>query len=158
MIFGDHSGVLKHLIWKYKYQFIRDLSSPLAGLLVSKFKPFLSEKTPVITYVPITKRRMKWRGFNQSELLARKVAETTGLKFTTTLFRTGQSKPQVGLKRKERIKNLQGQIVGCTNKSNNKKVVIIDDVFTTGATLEECARVLREEGFREVYGMVISRD
>lgn len=159
MIFGSHETVLKKLIWNYKYELIKALSVPLSEMLVMKFGSELKRKKPVVTFVPLSKNRMNWRGFNQSELLAKEVSSKLELELQPLLKRVGKGKTQVGLRRRERIKNLKGRIEPLAGiAADNKKVVIVDDVYTSGATLEECARVLRKKGFREIYGLVISRD
>ena len=158
MVFGEHSGILKMLIWNYKYGLIKDLSIPLAELLMRKFGNFLKRKNFLISYVPISKKRLNWRGFNQSELMAKRIATNLNLP-TEPLFQRIGGKPQVGLSREKRLNNLRGRIrlrQGATLP--HKKIVIVDDVYTSGATLEECARILRENGCREVYGLVLTRD
>jgi len=162
MIFGDHEGVLKDAVWRYKYNLIKDLDQPLSGLLISRFGDFIKSKKFLITSVPISKPRRRWRGFNQSELVATKLSEELGLTSSVLLGRTGKSKPQVGLTRKERIKNLNGKFELQKNINQksllNKKVLVVDDVYTTGSTLEECAKILRQGGAKEVWGIVLSRD
>lgn len=162
MIFGDHEGVLKDTIWQYKYNFIRDLKYPLANLLSEKFGDFIKKKQFLITFVPVSQNRLHWRGFNQSELLAKELAGNLDLNYTDLLAKKGRIKPQVGLMRKERIKNLSGKIVLKSGFSveelKNKRALIVDDVYTTGTTLEECAKVLRQNRAREVWGVVLSRD
>jgi len=158
MIFGEHEGILKKLIWRYKYEFIRDLSEPLASLVCTKFGSFLSSKRFLITFVPISKRRLRFRGYNQSELLARDIAAKLNLAEKALLKRTGRGKPQVGLTRAERIRNLKNQIQAFDTDISNKKVLVVDDVYTSGTTLDECAKVLREKGYKEIWGLVLSRD
>lgn len=157
MILGKHDGVLKELIWRYKYRFVKDLAIPLAALLTERFGDFIKNKNLIITAVPITKRRVRWRGFNQSELIARELAKNLNMRYQETLFRFGKEKSQVGLGKRERIKNLKDKIAAKDNISR-KKILLVDDVYTTGATLEECAAVLRQNGSREIWGLVLSRD
>jgi len=161
MIFGDHEGILKDIIWRYKYEFVRILAEPLSEMLVERFGSFAQKKQFIITYVPSSKQRQRWRGFNQSALIAKKIADKTGLNLETLLLKKGRTSPQVGLSKKQRIKNIEGKIkaVNVTkSKIKDKRILIIDDVYTTGATLEECAKILRQAGAREVWGLVLSRD
>ncbi len=160
MIFGDHEGVLKSLIWRYKYNLVKDLSFPLSELLADRFGGFIQKKKFIITYVPMSRQRHNWRGFNQSELLAEKTSKELNVEMENYLFRIGKHKSQVGLRRKERIKNLEGKFVinSKAPKVSGKRILIVDDVYTTGTTLEECAKVLRKNGAREVWGLVLSRD
>lgn len=159
MILGAHKGVLKDLIWKYKYRFIVDISKPLSGLIQARFGDFLREKRFLVTYAPISHERLNYRGFNQAEVLAENVANGLILNSENLLYKENNVITQVGHTRRERLANIKGKIkyIGPTNIPN-KKVLIIDDVYTTGATLEECAKVLRQAGFREVWGLVLSRD
>ncbi len=159
MILGPHKGILKHMIWKYKYRFISDLSVPLASMVTKRFGDFLKEKRFQITFAPIGKSRLNWRGYNQAELLARGVATKCNLSCIKTLYKADNVEAQVGHTRRERIANMKDKIqfIG-QEKFENKKILIIDDVYTTGATLEECAKVLRQAGYREVWGLVLSRD
>lgn len=159
MILGPHKGILKDLIWKYKYKFVSDLSEPLASLTAERFGDFLREKRFQVTFAPISSSRLRWRGFNQAELLARNVAEKLGLECDKTLYKEDNVIAQVGHTRRERLKNMKDKIhyIGLSDFIN-KKILVIDDVYTTGATLEECATALRKAGYREVWGLVLSRD
>lgn len=161
MIFGDHEGKLKDIIWTYKYEFIRELSEPLAQLLTEKFSCFIKEKKFVITCVPISKSRYQWRGFNQSLLLGRNLSNLTDLSFVELLTTKRKNKPQVGLSKKERAKNIEDKINVLDwnrTKINGKRILIVDDVYTTGSTLEACAKIMRQNGAKEVWGIVLSRD
>ena len=159
MILGPHKGILKDLIWKYKYKFILDMSIPLSELTITRYGEFLREKRFLVTYSPISKERLNWRGFNQAELLAKNVSTGLGLTCTNLLYKENNTIAQVGHSRRERIANVKDKIkyIGGSEVAN-RKVLIIDDVYTTGATLEECAKVLRKAGYREVWGLVLSRD
>lgn len=162
MIFGDHENILKDAIWQYKYNLIRQLSIPLSKLLIDRFGKIVSDKKFIVTFIPTSKQRNRWRGFNQSKLIAENLSKELGLSIDDLLKKTKRAKPQVGLSRKERIKNLKGKF--SLNEKvtkgylENKKILVVDDVYTTGTTLEECAKVLRQAGAREVWGIVLSRD
>lgn len=159
MILGPHKGILKDLIWKYKYRFVTDLAAPLAEIAGDRFGDFLREKRFLITYAPISRSRLNWRGFNQAQLLAEKVAGNLSLKCQKTLRKDNNVDSQVGHTRRERLRNISGKIAyDGAGELMNRKILIIDDVYTTGATLEECAKVLRAAGYLEVWGLVLSRD
>lgn len=159
MILGPHKGVLKDLIWKYKYKFIPDISSPLAELIQERFGNFLQEKRFLVSYAPISKSRLNYRGFNQAKILAENVADGLNLQCRDLLHKDNNVITQVGHSRRERLENIKDKIhyIGPVEPTN-RKVLVIDDVYTTGATLEECAKVLRRAGYREVWGLVLSRD
>jgi len=159
MILGPHKGILKDMIWKYKYKFITDMATPLSELVCGRFGNFLREKRFLVTFSPSSKDRLNWRGFNQAQLLADSVANSLQLNCENLLYKENNVITQVGHSRRERLANIKGKIkyIG-KEEICNKKVLVIDDVYTTGATLEECAKVLRKAGFREVWGLVLSRD
>lgn len=159
MVYGKHKDLLKSVVWRYKYEFHKDLSESCAELVAEAFCDFLEQKSFLITCVPITKQRLAWRGYNQSQLLAKKLAEKLGLEYVELLTKKDNILPQVGKNRKERIENIKGMILPKNEVDLEKRnVVIIDDVYTSGATLEECAKVLRQMGAREVWGLVLSRE
>lgn len=159
MILGPHKGVLKALIWKFKYKYVRDIADPLAELIYTRFGSFLHDKRFLVTYSPISREHLNLRGFNQAELLAQCVSDKLELKCEDLLRKSNYVDSQVGHTRVERLRNIKGKITySGPAEVINKKVLIIDDVYTTGATLEECAKVLRAVGYREVWGLVLSRD
>lgn len=157
MIFGDHKGILKDAIWQLKYESIIDFAKPLSKLLSEKYGDFIKEKRFIITSVPISKRRYLWRGYNQAAEIAKSLARELGLEYVDFLNKA-EASPQVGLSKKERIANLRGKIDVKTDLLVPKKVLIVDDVYTTGSTLEESAHILRDAGAKEVWGIVLSRD
>ena len=133
----------------------------MSELLFFKFKDFLIMKKPIITFVPASRQRINWRGFNQSKILAENLAKLARQECRSILIREGRHKSQVGLRRRERIANMREQIKGDSKEMSTFKgrtILIVDDVYTTGSTLEECAKALRSLGAKEVWGMVLSRD
>jgi ComF family protein len=112
----------------------------------------------VVIPVPLHKQRLKERGFNQSLLLAREVARVFGLEVDyRSLKRIRPTRPQVDLKPDERKKNVKGAFdVKSPERVRGRRVLLVDDVFTTGATVSECARVLKKAG-AEVYVLTLAR-
>lgn len=159
--------ILRAAIYRYKYSFIQKLAWPLAKILAKKL--FFLESFPfeefTFTAVPLHPKRFRWRGFNQAELLEvklQKLLSINGLdiKFIPDLLiRKSYLKPQMKIHSTEdRKKN----ILNCftTNPKYQKipeKIIIIDDVITTGATLNECAKVLKQNGAEKVWGLVLAR-
>ncbi len=159
MVVGPHQGILKSSIWRLKYGPLKAMAEPLAEIIIDKYGEFLREKRFVITYVPSSRYRTNLRGYNQARELARTISERTGLELVDTMARPKDILHQVGLTRRERLENVVGTISYVGSKDfNSRKIVVVDDVYTTGATLEECAKVLRAAGYREVWGLVLSRD
>ncbi len=115
---------------------------------------------PLLIPVPLHPRRLNWRGFNQSELLAKDLADTFQTEMASDVIeRSGNAAPQADIKeREERLKNLNG-IFKVKNgiKIVGREILLIDDVCTTGATLNECAKVLKANGATKVVALVIAR-
>ena len=150
----------------FKYRFLQDLAGPL-GRLVFKYLDHLAQRdhfsmvqgNPLLVPVPLHKAREYWRGFNQAELLTRLIARRYRLDFGEGLIRTAHSTSQVELKdRPERLSNVRGLYV-CARPElfRGRNVILIDDVCTTGDTLNECARVLKDAGAVSVTALAISR-
>lgn len=158
--------MVKAVIHAFKYRFISTLSKPLAELV----RKYIRDRTrhglslfaanPIIIPVPLTVRRLNWRGFNQAELLAQHLAATYQMELRTDIVsRIGSAPQQVRtIGRQERLENIKG-IFACTkpNILCERDVLLVDDVCTTGATLNECARVLKDAGARSVAALVVAR-
>jgi len=110
--------------------------------------------------LPLHKRRRRERGFNQSELLAQTISERLGISLLPgdTLVRIRSTPPQLSMKsRAARLENLRDAFaVQTTNEITGKTILLVDDVSTTGATLNEAARALKAAGAREVWGLVVA--
>jgi competence protein ComFC len=155
---------LAKIVHLYKYNFVEDLHVPLAKLLV---KIILKNNLPLpdlIVPVPLHKRRLRWRGFNQSELLANYVSQniTPGFSIPVApdlIKRQKYTPPQMQIgKYSERRKNMQDAFIFNSDQNiRDKKILLIDDVATTGATLFECAKVLKANGAKKVFATVIAR-
>ncbi len=113
----------------------------------------------VLAPVPVSRSRMRTRGYNQSELLARKIAELTGVTLSANiLVRTGQSSPQARANSiAERAENVIGAF-SVTGETAGMRILLIDDVMTTGATLNSCARALKDTGASWVGALVLARE
>ena len=157
---------ISHSIHFFKYRFIPDLSEPLGKLMT---KSLIENNLPLpdlIIPVPLHKRRLRWRGFNQSELLANYINANLASGFeipvaTDIISRKKYTVPQMKIKNyAQRKKNLQNVFVldkGKVDIIANKKILLVDDVATTGSTLFECGRVLKANGASKIYASVIAR-
>jgi competence protein ComFC len=111
-----------------------------------------------IVPVPLHKNRRRERGFNQVELLAEIVGKYLELPVTPALARVKNTAPQFGLHRDARLENIKGAFKVVDRKAvANRKLVLIDDIYTTGATVAECSRVLQNAGARRVEILTLSR-
>jgi ComF family protein len=147
---------LKKAIHDFKYNKYSALAPSLASLLIEKIKEeeYIFD---AIAFVPISKKRQAWRGFNQAELLAIEISRA----FTKPLIKLKKLKEtetQVGLKKRARQKNLENAFGYQGERINYKKILLVDDVLTTGTTLNECARVLKKNGAKSVFGIVLAKE
>jgi len=159
-----NNPLVKQMIYRYKYDFIKDLSKPLAKLMIRQLNKSLELRSedPMLIPIPLHKKRLKWRGFNQAHLLSLEIAQ--GLNILTNdkvLSRVKHSQPQMSIKsskkRRENIKSVFKVNPDFKDEINNKTIILIDDVSTTGATLEEAARTLKELKPKQIWGLVIAR-
>lgn len=161
-----------------KFRFIQELAEPLAKILAvfwqnhnynvrAQCHPERSRRiaplpitNPIIIPVPLNKKRLLERGFNQSELIAKIFAGHFNYPLMTdTVVKYRHTRHQVGLSKKERLTNVKGAFkVENSDLIKNQIIILIDDVVTTGSTLEEIARVLKEAGAKEVWGLTVAKD
>lgn len=145
-----YGGGVKAAILALKFQRLRAVAQA-AAVRVAKVAP---TDIDVVTSVPVAPERYRERGYNQSELLAREVARQLGLPYRT-LLRRHSAVHQLGAGRNERLSRVRGQFEPL--KEPVGRVLIVDDVVTTGATLNECAQVLRAAGAQAVWGAAVAR-
>lgn len=147
--FGLYDGALRKAINHLKYYGKRRLAGPLAELMMDMQMPHADAVIPV----PLFKSRLRQREFNQSALIARFIAGNLKVQLLINcLMKTRDTSPQVGLRYNERIKNVrnaftvdnEGSILG-------KRIILVDDVVTTGSTIRECAKTLKKAGVSHVY-------
>lgn len=114
----------------------------------------------IIIPVPMHKIKLKQRGYNQAELLAEDLAKNLTLEYDKTILKKFKNnKRQSSLSEKERFENIKNVFkVEKTDKIKNKRVILVDDICTTSATLEECSRILKEAGANKVTAVVIAKD
>ncbi len=162
----DHL-LVKKVIHTYKYHFIKELAEPLGVLISRQLKRIgWASKNTILIPVPLHQRRLRWRGFNQSELLSEKISQELDLALAKQIIiRTKNTPPQVKFKRTEqRQKNLK-QAFALNHQSinpkrsffRNKTFILIDDVMTSGTTLQECAQVLKTLRPKKIKAAVIAQ-
>ncbi|MDA8092097.1 MAG: ComF family protein [Nitrospiraceae bacterium] len=151
--YGLFEGVLKEAIHSYKFGAIRRLSAPLSELLLSLELPAVD----AVTSVPLSKKRLLERGFNQSMLVGKEIARISGAELLPhALKKVKDTPPQAELNRKERVLNLKGAFA-CGGEVEGKTVLLIDDVITTGTTARECSKALVKAGAKEVCVAALAR-
>lgn len=162
----DYDGVIKEVIHNIKYKGMFDLIDECvdrAFNYISKdptkrfdsFLSFLSSESTYITYVPMFRRKEKQRGFNQSKIIAKKIADISNKKMVSLIKKIINTESQTKLKKEERFKNVKGSFEANRGRAS---VLLVDDIFTTGATMRECCRALKSQGVQEVWGFVLTRD
>lgn len=147
-------------IHQCKYGRKSHLAETLGPLLATFSRTWLNHlNSPLIMPIPLHPVRLRERGFNQSLLLARFVMSALDAELDfLTLRRIRYTQPQTGLKRDERRKNVRrafGVVDG--EALEGRSIILVDDVATTGNTLNECARVLKRAGAKRVFGLVLAR-
>ena len=154
--FGYYDGTLRKLIHLYKYQGIRTLAGPLGALLARSLP--LDRQFDVVTPMPLHWRRMLSRGFNQSALLAAHLAKRIHAPVRGLLRKRKSTPKQAGLTGSERRKNVSGAF-GLARGANVKdlRILLVDDVLTTGATASAAAAVLRRAGAKSITVLTVAR-
>lgn len=155
---GYLEGPLRTAIHRFKYSNVRGLAVPLGRLAVESL---LRYDLPVdaIVPVPLHPRRLRERGYNQANLLATEIGKSRNLAVVDdVLVRVRSTMPQVGLSAKRRRENVKDAF-RCTSATlQGHNVLLVDDVCTTGATLEACSLALRQVGVGLVWGLVLARE
>ncbi len=157
---GPYEGLMVELVSRFKYQGATYLAEPLGMLLADLQDEYFSfSNIEILIPVPLHPRRLRERGFNQSLLLARVISRLKKIPLAFHLLeRVRYTLPQTQLSGSEREKNVQQAFrVRPNHFLAGKKALLIDDVFTSGATVGECARVLKEAGAREVQVLTLAR-
>ena len=150
-------GPLRAALHRLKYRKDLALGDSLSHPLIGYLKD-LNWSVDLIVPVPLGKKRMNLRGYNQAALLARPIALANSIHYSAkALMRIKDSPTQVGLTIKERHQNVSGAFWANPEVVSGKRVLIVDDVTTTGATIEACAQALRESESAEVFALTLAR-
>ncbi len=154
-----YEGACRDLIHAFKYQYKSHLRRPLGLLMAYNLKPFVESQRPeLLVPVPLHVSRLRQRGFNQAVLLGEILSEQWQIPLLRQgLQRTRPTTPQVALTRDQRICNLLDAFQTADAEAvHQRRVMLVDDVFTTGSTLRECSRVLLQAGCLEVSAVTIA--
>lgn len=154
--FAAYEGRLRKLIHLLKYGRIRPLAGPLGSWLVSALPR--DQAFDAVTAVPLHWRRLWQRGFNQSALLARSVARRYGVPLIAALRRKRTTVSQAGLTHSQRRANVSGAFVVKRRQAvEGRRILLVDDVMTTGATASACGMALKRAGARHVSVLTLAR-
>ncbi len=156
---------VKNLIWHLKYNSVKAISETLATIMAdflvgSDLVDYFHDS--LVIPVPMHEKRERFRGFNQAETLAKHLARNLHLEFSPALTKTKKTDRQVDLEKRERLENVKN-VFSLTPHFNRqllsgRSILLIDDVATTGATLNECAKVLNAHEPAEIWGLVVARN
>ncbi len=163
---ADHKNpLIKRLIRYFRYEpFIKELGKPLSFLIVAHLQ--LADNEPdfssfILIPVPLYKKRLKWRGFNQAKELGKELANFLKIPLMSdNLIKIKETLCQADLssveERKENVKDVFLYLN--PEKIKGKGILLVDDIYATGSTIEECARVLRKAGAKKIIGIVVARE
>lgn len=167
--YGAYDSALREMVHLLKYEQVRPAANVLGRMLADAIAPLEGDwegRVPVVLPVPLHSSKLRQRGFNQSELIAaaalryvRRTALMPGLSLNiTALIRKRATESQVGMTLEQRQANMRGAFkVVIPGQVAGRDVLLVDDVFTTGATVSECTRVLRRAGAVNVYVATVAR-
>jgi ComF family protein len=164
--YGSYSGGLRDLIHLLKYEQVRPAAGVLGRMLaeaIATLEPLLGDGPVFVIPIPLHAGKLRQRGFNQSELIAKAALKlnSAGGKLELQdriLERRRETQSQIGLTRHQRRENMRGAFaVASPELISARQVVLVDDVFTTGTTVSECARVLRRAGASKVWVATVAR-
>jgi ComF family protein len=153
------------LIRQFKYEpFLRELSKSLAYIIISHLSLIEVNKNNflqdfILVPIPLHKKRLKWRGFNQAEEIVKHIGNYFDIPvLNNVLIRQKETKNQAELDKEEREKNIANAFVIKNPESIlGKKILLVDDVYTTGSTMQEATKTLKQAGVKEVWGLVVAR-
>jgi len=149
------NNLVKELIRQFKYDpFVKELAKPLAELIITHFQLIDKEvwKDKILIPIPLHKKKLRKRGFNQAEEIAKELANRLEIPLLLNCLKKAKTtSPQAELSKKEREENIKGVFwIKNEHLIKNKKILLVDDIYTTGATMEEAAKILKKAGAKEV--------
>lgn len=157
----DYKSIgVAELIIAGKYKFIPDAFHVIAPQLGRFIKNYIDIPTDaVVTPLPLHRFRERWRGFNQAAILAQHISAELGTPYADVLIRHRSTKTQKDLKRAERLVNIHNSFSIAPHADvTHTTVLLVDDVTTSGSTLQEAAKILKQHGAPQVVGITLARD
>ena len=155
--YSYHVGLMREAVHKLKYE--NDIG--LGMVLAKELKNIVEDnewKIDCIVPIPLGKKRKRERGYNQAEVIAYPLSNYLGLELNNKLItRCKETRTQIGLTVKERIENMAQAFVLRNGEADGKSILLIDDVYTSGATMKSAARTLKDAGAKRVYSLTVTR-
>lgn len=156
-----YNSYLKEHIALYKYRGKQSIANEFSYLLKIAYDTYYKNiDIRFLVYIPIHNNRLQERGFNQSRLITERLSDLTGIPLVDCLERTRDTKKQSKQSKTMRFEQIKNSFIvknDTVSKISNKNILIIDDIYTTGATIAECSRVLKTAGANEIYSLTLSR-
>lgn len=156
--YGYYGGVLKHLILNLKYKHDFSAGDILSEILAEYIKKNIDYSNYILTYIPLSKKSKKKRGFNQCEYISKKISRILNIEVLEILVKDKETIEQKKLKKHERSKNIQGAFKkknGIDIKGYN--IILIDDVSTTGNTMMEAYRILQKNSVKNIKLLTLAK-
>jgi competence protein ComFC len=156
-----YTAFVKQLVWRYKYKGLQRLAKPLGLLMAETVDHYWRKQKFVLSYVPLHRDRLQERGFNQAALLAQMIGKHLRLPVVPLLMRRRATPQQSSKGRDERLHALHDAFslredVDVTQLAEHS-ILLVDDIYTTGTTIRECAKPLKRRGIENVYSITIAR-
>jgi len=161
----DYQGPIRSALHNLKHHFVSDLAKEFSLLTTNRLKgkhadllTHWQKQNFVLLPVPLHRRRHNYRGFNQTEILGKLIAENLKLQYKNLLIRSRSTRPQYKLSKKERLRNLK-KAFSFSKKEHPtpQNYLLFDDIFTTGTTLSACCRVLNRNKALNVHALTLAR-
>ena len=153
-----YTGGLRDALLAHKFEGARAYADVFLALTADTLEgiKYILGEFGMIVPVPLSRRRTNERGYNQAELIARPLAEFIGIEYRDdVLRRVKNTRHQAGLRNYERMTNVRGAF-SASEGASGKSVIIFDDIYTTGSTIEECAKTLKSAGAKKIIGLTFS--
>ncbi len=149
--------LVRRLIHALKYDLVEEIAPIVAGFMIDTIRAF--PKSAIIVPVPLHRRKLLSRGFNQSERIAQSLGDVLGFRVNASLLRRDSaSTPQAQLSRADRLVNILPSSFSFHGVQPIPRVaILVDDVITTGTTLAACAKILKQNGVHKVYAVVVAK-
>jgi len=157
-------SLIKKMVHQLKNEpLIKELSKALASLIITHFQLINKELDPsqsVLIPLPSSKKRLRWRGFNHSEEIAKEISISWNIPLVSDcLIKTKETPHQTEVSLEERKENIRGAFqLKDPFQLEDKKILLVDDIFSTGSTIKEAARILRQAKVKEIIGIVVARE
>lgn len=153
----SYTKAMKRSMYAFKYNNRREYAEFYSKVICEKYNKVINSwGAEVLIPVPLHRLRLMKRGYNQAQVVAEKIGKNLGISVDSKiLIRNKNTKPQKQLTDKERNNNIENAFQIVPNGIKYKKVVLVDDIYTTGTTIDECAKVLKRNGVTDVYFIAV---